>query len=117
MVNPLPTILVAIMEIVLVMLSSLFCISSLAQRQFVTAESQNEAKMQSNDQEKDWEPDFFEKINRRAKLSKLGNLRRAALQKDDIELRVWIGFGLIALEGFVIKKSHGQWLAMHLRPM
>lgn len=57
----------------------------------------------------------FEEINKRAKLAKLGNLRRVSLPEDDLELRVWIGFGVIPLEGFVIKRSSGRWLSTHLR--
>lgn len=61
-----------------------------------------------------WEPIFFESINERAKQAKLPNLRTVILPQDDLEVRVWIGFGLTALEGFVLKRTAGQWSAIHL---
>ena len=33
---------------------------------------------------------------------------------DDLEVRVWHGFGLTALEGFVLKRTAGEWSAIHL---
>lgn len=64
-----------------------------------------------------WEPIFFEEINERAKVAKLTNLRSTVLPNDDLELRVWIGFGLSPLEGFVIERTSGRWAAVHLRPI
>ena len=60
-----------------------------------------------------WEPIFFRSINERASLANLSSLR-VALPKDDLELRIWNGFGLTALEGFVLRRSAGQWSAIHL---
>ena len=62
-----------------------------------------------------WEPIFFEAINERATIAKLPSLRAAALPKDDLETRIWIGFGLTALKGFVLKRSSGQWSATYVR--
>ncbi len=61
-----------------------------------------------------WEPIFFEEINKRAKIAKLRNLRSTILPGDDLEVRVWVGFGLSALEGFIIRRDAGQWSAKHL---
>jgi hypothetical protein len=61
-----------------------------------------------------WEPLFFEAIDERAKLSNLKTLRSGALPNDDLEVRVWHGFGLTALEGFVFKRTAGDWSAIHL---
>ena len=58
-----------------------------------------------------WQPIFFQGINERATIAKLPSLRAAALPKDDLETRLWIGFGLTALRGFVLKRSSGQWSA------
>jgi len=58
-----------------------------------------------------WEPIFFKEINERATIAKLPNLRHAALPKDDLETRLWIGFGLSALRGFDLKRSAGHWQA------
>jgi hypothetical protein len=60
-----------------------------------------------------WESIFFEAIDERAKLSNLKTLR-LALPDDDLEVRVWHGFGLTALEGFVLKRTAGRWSAIHL---
>lgn len=61
-----------------------------------------------------WEPIFFEAINERARIANLKSLRAAALPDNDIEVRVWHGFGLTALEGFVLKRVTGEWSAVHL---
>jgi len=103
------------MTVITAALSPLLGISSLAQQSLHTDGSQNKVEMRSTIHKKPWEPVFFKEINERARLAKLSDLRRANLPKDDIELRVWIGFGLIALEGFIIKRRHGQWSALLLR--
>ena len=61
-----------------------------------------------------WVPIFFESINERAGVAKLPKLRTAILPKDGLEVRVWAGFGLTALEGFVLKRIDGQWSATQL---
>src|SRR5205823_5300489 len=42
-------------------------------------------------------------------------LKTANQAQGDVEVRVWYGFGLIALEGFVIKRNNNQWSAFHLK--
>jgi hypothetical protein len=54
-------------------------------------------------------------IDRAAKLAGLPPLKTANLAQGDTEIRVWYGFGLIALEGFVIKRANNQWSAFHLK--
>lgn len=61
-----------------------------------------------------WEPIFFKEINERASIAKLSDLRAAALPKDDLETRVWMGFGLTALRGFILKRSAGQWTGIYV---
>lgn len=61
-----------------------------------------------------WEPLFFKTIDERARLGNLKTLRSDALTNDDLEIRVWHGFGLTALEGFVLRRTAGQWSATHL---
>jgi len=61
-----------------------------------------------------WEPIYFTEINKLVKTAKLSNLRTATLPKDDLEIRVWSGFGIIAPQGFVIKRSAGIWSAVHV---
>jgi hypothetical protein len=60
-----------------------------------------------------WEPIFFKSIDRRARIAHLPSLR-TALPNDDLELRVWHGFGLTELEGFVLRRRSGNWTAVHL---
>lgn len=60
-----------------------------------------------------WEPIFFEAIDERAKLSNLKTLR-VPLPGNDLEVRIWHGFGVTALEGFVLKRAGGKWSAVHL---
>lgn len=81
----------------------------------VTPAIQEEKKLKPNVTNNDWEPIFFEEINARAKIAKLGDLRSTVLPDDDLELRVWMGFGVIPLEGFVIKRRNGQWSAIQIR--
>src|SRR5262245_3344785 len=61
-----------------------------------------------------WEPIFFKAINERAKLGNLKTLRAAALPDHDFEVRVWHGFGLTALAGFVLRRVGSEWSAIHL---
>jgi hypothetical protein len=60
-----------------------------------------------------WEPVFFQAIDKRASAARLPSLRRA-LPKGDLELRLWNGFGLTQLQGFVLRRSSGQWSAIQL---
>ncbi len=71
-------------------------------------------QLQLNVPKDTWESIFFKAIDERAKLSNLKTLRSAALPGDDLEVRVWHGFGLKALEGFVLRRSAGRWSAIHL---
>jgi hypothetical protein len=60
-----------------------------------------------------WEPVFFQAIDKRASAARVPSLRRA-LPKGDLELRLWNGFGLTQLQGFVLRRSSGQWSAIQL---
>jgi hypothetical protein len=69
---------------------------------------------QSSKPNSDWERIYFEEINERARVARLPNLRTLVLPGGDLEVRVWNGFGVSALEGFVMKRSSGKWSAMQL---
>jgi len=56
----------------------------------------------------------FITIDERAEMSNLESLRSLSLPKDDLEVRVWYPFGLIKMQGFVLKQTSGQWSATHL---
>lgn len=62
-----------------------------------------------------WEKIFFEPINERIKSSKLTDLRSKALPETDLEMRLWTGFGLTNLNGFVLKRTGGEWSASRLK--
>src|SRR5687768_11847374 len=61
-----------------------------------------------------WKPSFFYDIDKRAKISKLKKLETAKVANDDLEVRIWYGFGLSPIEGLVIKRSSGRWSALHV---
>jgi hypothetical protein len=63
-----------------------------------------------------WEPIFFKAIDERAKLGNIKPLRSAALPNGDLEVRVWRGFGLTPLAGFLLKRASGKWSAFYLAP-
>lgn len=54
-------------------------------------------------------------INQAAELGDLPKLRETLLQRGDIEVRVWRGFGLSLLEGIVLKRTDGQWSGIHIK--
>jgi hypothetical protein len=54
-------------------------------------------------------------IDRVTKLAGLSPLKMANIAPTDTEVRVWYGFGLFGLEGFVIKRTNNQWAAFHLK--
>ena len=47
-------------------------------------------------------------------MANLEPLRAAALQGNDMEVRLWNGFGLTPLEGFILRRTAGQWSAIQL---
>jgi hypothetical protein len=62
-----------------------------------------------------WEPIYFTGVEERASIARLSSLRDKALPKDDLETRIWIGFGLTALTGFDLKRSAGQWTGSYMQ--
>lgn len=87
---------------------------SLPQSKRVTPASKRQ-ELRLNIPKATWEPIFFRSIDERARQGRLETLRVRALPGDDFEVRVWHGFGLTLLEGFVLKRSGAQWSAIHLR--
>lgn len=61
-----------------------------------------------------WEDIYFEAIIEREKASKLKSLKSKSLSKDDLEVRIWSGFGITLLQGFVLKRTTGEWSAVDL---
>ncbi|MGH9944050.1 MAG: hypothetical protein ACRD9R_17030 [Pyrinomonadaceae bacterium] len=64
-----------------------------------------------------WEPGFLEEIKQRSQRAGISDLRSVRLLKDDLEVRMWVGFATDPLKGFVIKRSDGQWSATYLMPI
>ena len=76
---------------------------------------QDVGKVNSNVENLGWQEVFFREINQRTKLANLASLRDTDMDCNDLELRVWIGFGPVALKGFVINRRASEWSAIYLR--
>jgi len=57
---------------------------------------------------------FFESVDERCQEAEIKTLRKIALGEDDFEIRVWVGFGLTKLEGFILNQVNGKWSATHI---
>lgn len=56
-------------------------------------------------------------INQLTREANMANLRTLELPGDDLEVRVWNGFALNGVDGLVLRRSSGQWSAIHLHGM
>ncbi len=56
-----------------------------------------------------WEPIFFEEINRLTSMMKQKPLRSRPLPPGDMEVRIWIGFGMAPMEAFFLHRADGKW--------
>ena len=62
-----------------------------------------------------WPPIYFESIDERTDALGLGRLRTVKLPADALEVRIWEGFGLQQLEGFILRRNPGgDWSAWHV---
>src|SRR4051812_14445268 len=61
-----------------------------------------------------WEAIFFKSINERAKIANLQTLRSDRLPENDVAIRIWYGFGVTALRGFILNRAKGEWSATYL---
>jgi len=61
-----------------------------------------------------WEPIFHEAIDERTKIAGIRRLRNLPLEPADIEVRIWVGFGLTRLEGIVLSRKQAKWSGQHL---
>ena len=75
---------------------------------------QKPEKVVSDIPKTDWERIFFEGINERTNEAGLKSLRKTHVAENDIDVRVWMGFGLSKLEGFILKRINKQWAAIHI---
>lgn len=74
--------------------------------------------------DQNWVPQIFERtgiaskpINQRAAESNLPLLKTVVLPNSDLEIRVWVGFGITGVDGLVLRRSADQWSAIHLHGM
>jgi hypothetical protein len=58
-----------------------------------------------------WTESYFKKINQRTREAGIESLQNTSLGADDFEIRVWRGFGLTKLEGFIINRIKETWSA------
>jgi hypothetical protein len=61
-----------------------------------------------------WEQSFFPSIEARAAQAKLDDLKLTHLDGNDFEIRIWEGFGVSRLSGYVIKRKGTEWSALLL---
>ena len=54
-------------------------------------------------------------ISHATKLAGLDEIRKTSLSKDDLEVRVWRGFGLSPLEAVSLKRVDGIWSGFHIK--
>ncbi len=47
----------------------------------------------------------------------LSKLRETILPENDLEIRIWVGFGKFGNDALIIKRSSGNWSAMSLKQM
>lgn len=58
-----------------------------------------------------WKSGLFPSINKQTKLAGLSPLEGVKLSPNNIEVRIWHGFGLFVPQGLIMKRIDGQWFA------
>jgi hypothetical protein len=56
-----------------------------------------------------WEPLFFGAINQLAGKAGWKPLREASLPSQSLEVRIWIGFGMVSLQGYSLRQDGSVW--------
>lgn len=64
-----------------------------------------------------WEYAFFPKIDERARIANLTKLRTSDVKREDVEVRVWLCASFTGVEGLLLRKEKGQWVALLLDPI
>ena len=64
-----------------------------------------------------WVKIYFKSIDEAATATNLPILRNIEIPPDDIEIRIWEGFGITPLLGYVIKRQGGKWSASYVEGM
>ncbi len=58
-----------------------------------------------------WEPTFFQAIDQLTRQAGWTPLRRRPVPPDSLEVRLWIGFGRLPLQGYSLRRDGSQWRA------
>ena len=56
-------------------------------------------------------------INEIASTAKLTRLSTTQLPPGDLEVHIWVGFGVTGVDGLILRRSSQQWSAAHIREM
>jgi len=58
---------------------------------------------------------YFETIDKRTDSARIGRLRSKRLGENELEFRIWYGFGLTVLQGYVLHRAaNGIWTGINL---
>jgi len=61
-----------------------------------------------------WEPIYFQSIDKATASTGFERLRESKVADADIEVRIWAGFGLTQLKGFLLKREASTWTAYRI---
>lgn len=61
-----------------------------------------------------WDKELFSEINPATNKSNLLELRSMYFGNDDLEIRIWRGFGLDPLEGIIVRRIKSEWGAVYI---
>jgi hypothetical protein len=64
-----------------------------------------------------WDTCFFPKINQLSNELLGGALDARQIKKDDTEVRIWVGFGLLVPTGLILRKENQGWTGHYLNPV
>lgn len=65
---------------------------------------------------KAWETIYFEPINERNAAAGMKSLKETQLPLDALEIRMWVGFDLSPLRGFLLRRTGEHWSATYFPP-
>ncbi len=64
-----------------------------------------------------WGDFAFKVIDKRSNAAELPTLRNIQLPDGDLEVRIWVGFGIVGEDALILRRSAGKWSALHLHGM
>jgi len=105
------------MKVVIIAIAAFLssCSPAPKSREIQSTPAASPKQLQLNIPKGSWPSLFFKHIDERAELNGLKSLRTDPLPNGDFEVRVWHGFGLTPLEGFVLRRTGDQWSASFLK--